>query len=33
MEIHRAYGEANAYLKLLPADAVSMLKEVMQELY
>ncbi|MFZ6779138.1 GNAT family N-acetyltransferase [Undibacterium sp. Ji83W] len=31
MEIHRAYGEADAYLKLMPADAASMLKEAMQE--
>lgn len=31
MEIHRAYGEADAYLKILPADAVSVLKEAMQE--
>jgi RimJ/RimL family protein N-acetyltransferase len=31
MEIHREYGEADAYLKLLPADAVSVLKEAMQE--
>ncbi len=31
MEIHRAYGEADAYLKLLPADAASMLREAMQE--
>ncbi|MES2037600.1 MAG: GNAT family N-acetyltransferase [Pseudomonadota bacterium] len=31
MEIHRAYGEADAYLKLTPADAASVLKEAMQE--
>lgn len=31
MEIHREYGEADAYLKLLPADPVSMLKEAVQE--
>ncbi|MFZ6721505.1 GNAT family N-acetyltransferase [Undibacterium sp. Ji49W] len=31
MEIHREYGEADAYLKILPADAVSVLKEAMQE--
>jgi GNAT superfamily N-acetyltransferase len=31
MEIHREYGEADAYLKLLPADAASVLKEAMQE--
>lgn len=31
MEIHREYGEADAYLKLLPADAVSVLREAMQE--
>lgn len=31
MEIHREYGEADAYLKLLPADASSMLQEAMQE--
>ncbi|HTD02912.1 GNAT family N-acetyltransferase [Undibacterium sp.] len=31
MEIHREYGEADAYLKLLPADAASMLKEAVQE--
>ena len=31
MEIHRAYGEADAYLKISPANAASMLKEAMQE--
>lgn len=31
MEISRAYGEADAYLKLLPADAASVLKEAVQE--
>ncbi|MBR7791530.1 GNAT family N-acetyltransferase [Undibacterium sp. FT147W] len=31
MEIQREYGEADAYLKLLPADAVSVLKEAVQE--
>ncbi|MFZ6746233.1 GNAT family N-acetyltransferase [Undibacterium sp. JH2W] len=31
MEIHRAYGEADAYLKILPANAASILKEAMQE--
>ncbi|MFZ6862173.1 GNAT family N-acetyltransferase [Undibacterium sp. Ji67W] len=31
MEIHREYGEADAYLKLLPADAVSVLREAVQE--
>ncbi|MDE2429084.1 MAG: GNAT family N-acetyltransferase [Burkholderiales bacterium] len=31
MAIHREYGEADAYLKILPADAVSVLKEAVQE--
>jgi GNAT superfamily N-acetyltransferase len=31
MEIFREYGEADAYLKILPADAVSVLKEAVQE--
>jgi GNAT superfamily N-acetyltransferase len=31
MEISRAYGEADAYLKISPADPVSVLKEAMQE--
>jgi RimJ/RimL family protein N-acetyltransferase len=31
MEIQREYGEADAYLKLLPADVSSVLKEAMQE--
>lgn len=31
MEIHRAYGEADAYLKLSPANSVSMLQEAVQE--
>ena len=31
MEIHREYGEADAYLKLVPADAVSVLREAVQE--
>lgn len=31
MEISRAYGEADAYLKILPADAASVLKEAVQE--
>ncbi len=31
MEIQRDYGEADAYLKLPPADASSVLKEAMQE--
>lgn len=31
MEIFREYGEADAYLKVLPADAVSVLKEAVQE--
>ncbi|MET3117932.1 RimJ/RimL family protein N-acetyltransferase [Undibacterium sp. GrIS 1.8] len=31
MEIHREYGEADAYLKLLPADAASIFKEAIQE--
>jgi GNAT superfamily N-acetyltransferase len=31
MEISREYGEADAYLKILPADAVSVLKEAVQE--
>jgi GNAT superfamily N-acetyltransferase len=31
MEIHRDYGEADAYLKLLPADPSSMLQEALHE--
>ena len=31
MEISREYGEADAYLKILPADVVSVLKEAVQE--
>lgn len=31
MEIHRSHGEADAYLKLRPANPVSMLKEAMEE--
>ena len=31
MEISRAYGEADAYLKILPADVASVLKEAVQE--
>ncbi|MBI3284864.1 MAG: GNAT family N-acetyltransferase [Burkholderiales bacterium] len=31
MEIHREYGEADAYLKLLPASPVTVLKEAVQE--
>ena len=31
MQIHREYGEADAYLKLIPADAVSVLREAVQE--
>ncbi|NDI86367.1 GNAT family N-acetyltransferase [Undibacterium crateris] len=31
MEIHREYGEADAYLKLLPASPASVLMEAMQE--
>lgn len=31
MEIHRDYGEADAYLKLGPADPVSVLQEAMEE--
>lgn len=31
MEIFREYGEADAYLKLMPADASSVLKEAVQE--
>ena len=31
MEISRAYGEADAYLKILPANAASVLKEAVQE--
>ena len=31
MEIQRAAGEADAYLKLLPADPVSLLQEAMEE--
>lgn len=31
MEIFREYGEADAYLKIAPADAVSVLKEAVQE--
>lgn len=31
MEIHREYGEADAYLRLLPPDPASMLQEAMQE--
>jgi GNAT superfamily N-acetyltransferase len=31
MEIHREYGEADAFLKLLPADPASMLQEAVEE--
>ena len=31
MEIQREYGEADAYLRLLPADPASMLQEALQE--
>ena len=31
MKISRAYGEADAYLKILPADVASVLKEAVQE--
>lgn len=31
MEIHRAYGEADAYLKLQPANPASMIKEAVEE--
>jgi GNAT superfamily N-acetyltransferase len=31
MEIHRDYGEADAYLKLLPADPASVLQEALHE--
>ncbi|MQA22365.1 MULTISPECIES: GNAT family N-acetyltransferase [Rugamonas] len=31
MEIHRDYGEADAYLKLLPANPASMLQEALDE--
>jgi len=31
MEIHRDYGEADAYLKLLPANSVSVFQEAMEE--
>lgn len=31
MQIHRAYGEADAYLKLSPANSASMLQEAVQE--
>jgi GNAT superfamily N-acetyltransferase len=31
MEIHRDYGEADAYLKLLPADPASVLQEAVDE--
>ena len=31
MEIHREYGEADAYLKLRPASAASVLREAVQE--
>lgn len=31
MEIFREYGESDAYLKVMPADAVSVLKEAVQE--
>lgn len=31
MEIHRAYGEADAYLKVLPADPASVLQEAVEE--
>jgi GNAT superfamily N-acetyltransferase len=31
MEIQRAYGEADAYLKLAPADSVSVLQEAVEE--
>lgn len=31
MEIHRDYGEADAYLKLLPADPTSVLQEALHE--
>ena len=31
MEVQREYGEADAYLKLLPADPVSVMQEALQE--
>ena len=31
MEIHREYGEADAYLKLSPANPASVLREAVQE--
>lgn len=31
MEIHREYGEADAYLKLLPADPASVMQEALDE--
>lgn len=31
MEIHRAYGEADAYLKIMPADPASIMREAMQQ--
>jgi hypothetical protein len=31
MRIERAYGEADAYLKLAPADQSSILKEMLEE--
>ena len=31
MEIHRTYGEADAYLTLLPADSASVLQEAVEE--
>ena len=31
MQIHRAYGEADAYLKLAPADPASMIQEAVEE--
>jgi hypothetical protein len=31
MEIHRDYGEADAYLKLLPANPASVLQEALDE--
>jgi hypothetical protein len=31
MQIHRAYGEADAYLRLAPANPTSVLREAMQE--
>jgi hypothetical protein len=31
MEIHREYGEADAFLKLLPADPRSVLQEAVEE--